>query len=492
MFESAEVGNSIDKEVFKSEVPRLREALLAAQTRLAGSDMRAVVLISGSEGAGKTAVLNRLLAWLDARGVRTHAVRKATDEETNRPFAWRFWRELPPAGHMGMFLGSWYTKPLTKTVLKGRSIQRFDQDLTRIIDFERMLSAEGTIVIKLWLHLSRAAQKKRFKEIESDPAQSWRVTRRDWKLLGLYDQAMDVVEHLVRRTSTGEAPWHIIEGGDPHYRDLTVGRIVQKTLDDRLNQRAAEPPRPAPAPVRIEPPGVNIIGQLDQTQALGEKDYEKKLAKLQGELAELARELYNQKQSMVLVFEGSDAAGKGGAIRRLTEAMDARDYAHISVAAPTDEERAHPYLWRFWRQIPYRGRVTLFDRSWYGRVLVERVEGFATPPEWQRAYSEINQFEEQLTDFGIIVLKFWLAITPEEQLERFKSRQKTPYKQYKITDDDWRNRDRWDSYIAAACEMIEKTNTQSAPWILVESNNKEWARIKVVSTVVSHLKNLLN
>src|SRR5262245_21599234 len=191
---------------------------------------------------------------------------------------------------------------------------------------------------------------------------------------------------------------------------------------------------------------------------------------------------------MLLVFEGPDAAGKGGSIRRLTQAMDARLYQVISVAAPTDEERAHPYLWRFWRHLPRMGRVTIYDRSWYGRVLVERVEGFCRTADWQRAYGEINAFEKQLTDFGVILIKFWLTISPEEQLARFKDRQTTPYKQYKITEEDWRNRNKWDFYEAAACDMIEKTSVETAPWVLVEANNKEWARIKVLKSIVRRLK----
>jgi polyphosphate kinase 2 (PPK2 family) len=224
------------------------------------------------------------------------------------------------------------------------------------------------------------------------------------------------------------------------------------------------------------------------TRTLDEGTYEQKLLKYQGKLNFLARRLYKEERSMILVFEGPDAAGKGGAIRRLTAAMDARDYQVIAVAAPTDEEQAQPYLWRFWRQLPRLGRVTIFDRSWYGRVLVERIEGFCTPDDWQRGYVEINAFEEQLTDFGILVLKFWLAITPEEQFSRFQDRQTTPYKHYKLTEEDWRNRDKWHAYEVAACEAIEKTNTTAAPWVLVEANNKDWARIKVLKTVVRTLE----
>jgi polyphosphate kinase 2 (PPK2 family) len=223
-----------------------------------------------------------------------------------------------------------------------------------------------------------------------------------------------------------------------------------------------------------------------------EKAYEKKLLKHQGDLARLTRRLYEVRKSLILVFEGPDAAGKGGTIRRLTTAMDARLYRVISVAAPTEEERAHPYLWRFWRHLPRLGRATIYDRSWYGRVLVERVEGFCEPEAWQRAYGEINTYESQLTEFGIVLIKFWLAISAEEQLRRFKERETTPYKQYKITEEDWRNRAKWNAYEAAACDMIERTSTEAAPWVLVEANDKNHARIEVIRTVCDRLEKALH
>ena len=299
-----------------------------------------------------------------------------------------------------------------------------------------------------------------------------------------------VAGQLLSHTNTAEAPWVIVEARDARYRNLTVAR----TLLEKLRQRLDRPSEPAfrKPEVDLKPASVNVLNRLDLSKKLDEPEYEKKLLKYQGKLARLSRRLYDERRSLILVFEGPDAAGKGGAIRRLTAAMDARDYRVISVAAPTDEERAHPYLWRFWRHLPRRGRLTIYDRSWYGRVLVERVEGFATPEEWQRAYAEINAFEEQLTEFGTIVLKFWLALSPEEQLRRFREREETPYKQYKLTEEDWRNRDRWDSYEAAACDMIEKTSTEAAPWTLVEANNKEWARVKVLSTVTRHLGKALD
>jgi AMP-polyphosphate phosphotransferase len=491
MFESAEVGNKVDKTTYKNEVALLRADLLAAQKELALSPFSVVLTVAGVGGAGKSEIVNLLLEWLDARGVRTYAMGKPTEEEKQRPGMWRYWRLLPPRGRMSIFFGSWDTDPIMDCVHGRLTLAELELSADRIIDFERMLHNENTMLLKFWLHLPRKAQKKRLKKLESDPEQRWRVTPEDWRLYRHYDEFRRVSEHLLRHTSTGEAPWTIVEGTDRRFRNLAVGRALLQALRSRLAE-ARQQPRPEAHPLLIQPEPRNVINQLNLELALDSGDYEEKLKKGQAELNRLSRLLRAKQRSLLLVFEGPDAAGKGGTIRRLITAMDARDYQVISVAAPTDEERAHPYLWRFWRHLPRRGRTTLYDRSWYGRVLVERVEGFCTQAEWQRAYAEINGFEEQLTEAGIIVQKFWLAISPEEQLKRFKERQTTPYKQYKLTEEDWRNRNRWDAYEAAACDMIEKTSVEEAPWTLVEANNKEWARIKVLKTVIRRLEKALD
>jgi polyphosphate:AMP phosphotransferase len=491
MFESAEVGNKIDKQTYRAAAPQVRAALLEAQRELAAANFSVIIVVAGVEGAGKSETVNLLLEWLDARGIQTHAMHEPTDEEAQRPPLWRFWRVLPPKGRIGIFFGSWETNPIRERIEGRLTRAQLDQALDRDVAFERMLSSEGTLIVKFWLHLSRRKQKKRLKALEGDPRQAWRVSREEWRQYRRYAEYRSVSEYVLRRTDIAEAPWIIVEGADRRYRTLTVAQRLLTLLRDRLDRAKAEPPPPQPEPVALQPPPVNVINQLDMTLALSPEKYKEDLLEAEGELNRLMRRLRKRGRSMMLVFEGADAAGKGGAIRRLTAAMDARDYRVISVAAPTDEERAHPYLWRFWRQVPPHGKVTIYDRSWYGRVLVERVEGFCAPADWQRAYGEINGFEEQLTEAGIIVVKFWLAITPEEQLRRFQDRETTPYKQYKITEEDWRNRAKWDAYEAAACAMVEKTSTESAPWVLVEANNKEWARIKVLRTVIDHLRNAL-
>jgi polyphosphate:AMP phosphotransferase len=383
-----------------------------------------------------------------------------------------------------VLLSSWYSSPIVDRVFKRLAAPEFDQRLDEIVEFERMLVKENVLLVKLWFHLSKSEQKSRFKALEKDPDTRWRVTPTDWVFHKKYDRFRKVCERALMKTSTGGAPWNVIEGTDRRYRDLEAGRVILEALRNRSEESKAAPPRKV-VPDRPKPKARNVIRRLDLSLKLAEKPFEERLEKLQGRLGLLTRRLREKGRSMILAFEGPDAAGKGGTIRRLTRAMDARLYRVDSVAAPTDEEKARPYLWRFWRDLPRTGRVTLYDRTWYGRVLVERIEGFATPGEWGRAYNEINAFESQLADFGVIMRKFWIAISPEEQLKRFKDRQVTPYKQYKITEEDWRNREKWNAYEAAACEMIERTSTRQAPWTLIEGEDKNWARIKVLETVVA-------
>lgn len=487
MFEAVEVGAEVGKTAFKKEAERLRLELLKAQKRLPEAKVPLVVLVSGVEASGKTTFTNTLLEWLDARGVQVHAPWDPTDEEAERPPFWRWWRALPPAGRAAVFLGSWYSEPIVERVFKKSSEAELDAALERIEGFERMLVSEGAAVVKLWFHITEAEQRKRLKSLESDPETRWRVTERDWKFHKRYDRFRAVSERALRKTSTGPAPWTLVEATDKRHLTLTAARAVLDALNARLDAPAPTKAPPAKAP-RRPAAGKNALKALDYSLKLSEKDYDERMAEAQGRIGRLTRRLRKEGRSLTLVFEGADAAGKGGAIRRLTHAMDARLYRVISTAAPTDEERGHPYLWRFWREVPRAGRVTIYDRSWYGRVLVERLEGYCAEADWKRAYSEIGAFEEQLVEAGTILRKFWLAITPEEQLKRFKDRETTPYKQYKIGPDDWRNRAKWDGYEAAACEMFEKTSTAEAPWVLVEAVDKRWARVKIAETVAAALK----
>ncbi|MEO8740529.1 MAG: polyphosphate:AMP phosphotransferase [Casimicrobiaceae bacterium] len=492
MLESAEIGHKIAKAVYAREEPKLREALLDAQYQLSQANRGPIlVLLSGVEAGGRGETANKLTEWMDPRFIRVMAFANRTPEEAQRPTAWRYWRALPRKGRIGVFMNAWYTEMMLAFVGGHIDRSRLDANMQAIREHEQMLSDEGVVLLKFWVHLSKSEQKKRLEKLEDDPHTRWRVTRDDWDAYRIYSKSHQLWEHLLRETSTGNASWYVVEGTDERYRNLTVGKILLASLQTTLATAPAAPKHAVtpPAPSVID--NVKLIRDLDLTQKLSDKDYQRDLEKYQRKLAKLTRNKRFAKRSLILVFEGADAAGKGGAIRRVTGALDARLYVTVPIAAPSDEERAHPYLWRFWRQIPAQGGIVIFDRSWYGRVLVERVEGFCAPIDWMRAYSEINQFEEQLVDGGAIVVKFWLQISKAEQLRRFKEREKVAFKQFKITADDWRNRKKWDAYQVAISDMVDRTSTEIAPWTLVEAEDKNFARVKVLRTITDTLERAL-
>jgi len=488
MFESAEIGHTISKSVFREAVPVLRAALLEAQVRLhENKKIPVVVLISGQDGAGKGETINVLYEWMDPRFITTLAFAEPTDEEKERPNMWRFWRSLPPKGRIGIFAGSWYSDPIRQRIQGDISLKELDARADQINRFEKMLVNEGALVLKFWFHLTKDGQKKRLKELESNPHTAWRVTKWNWDRLKTYDKLQDTAGHLLRMTNTAWSPWVVVEGTDDRYRSLTVGKIVLDALQKKLASTGKQDTPVAPM-MRVDTDGRNVLSELNLDHKLSDKSYKTALAKWQGRLSELIRDPRFKNRSLVCAFEGADAAGKGGAIRRIGAALDARQYQINPVAAPTEEERNQPYLWRFWRNLPRRGKVAIFDRTWYGRVLVERVEGFCSENDWTRAYSEINDFEHELSDAGVIVVKFWLQISEEEQLKRFKEREKIEFKRFKITQEDWRNREKWDDYQVAICDMVERTSTANARWTLVEANDKNYARIKILRTLCERLE----
>lgn len=488
MFESAEIGHKISRKDYKAAEPELRAALLDVQRQLlAQKHCAVVVLVNGVDGAGKGETVNLLNEWMDPRHIRTEAFGAMDAAQLQgHPPMWRFWQVLPPRGHIGILFGSWYTDPVADHLAGHEKKERFAQRLEQIREFERMLVAEGVLLIKLWFHMTEAGIRRRFKALEADPRTAWRVKPADWKRLDNHDKHMAVWAHALRKTNTAEAPWLVLDGTDPAYRSLTVGRHLLSQIQHRLAGPAPTDHHAAPSPP-APLDGRALLDTLDYSQQVSKVDYQDQLALLQGRLDGLLRSPAMARRSVVLVFEGMDAAGKGSTIRRITQAIDARHYRVIPVAAPNESERAQPYLWRFWRYLPSWGHTTVFDRSWYGRVLVERVEGFCAEHDWMRAYDEINAFEEQLSQAGAVVVKFWLAITPEEQLHRFQERQNTPHKAYKITDEDWRNREKWPLYARAVDDMIDRTSTEYAPWHVVASDQKWWSRLAVLQTLCERL-----
>jgi polyphosphate:AMP phosphotransferase len=505
MFNTAELGQRVDKSEFKQRELILREDLLALQQRLRNEGRFPVILdFAGVRGAGKGTSANLLNKWMDARWIVTQAYNEPSDEEAERPTAWRYWRNLPPRGQIGIYLSGRYSNPLLNYVYGKSTENQFCKELERINDFEKALADDGAMVLKFWMHISHGVQKERLELLENDPLRSWRLSPDDWKHWEMYDRFIEAAEKIISQTNTGHAPWEIIEGEDYYFRSLRVGEILQQRLErhlikEQVRQKYLSEFRDKVSEDVSQPvtdgnggPGKTIMDGLDLTHSIGKKPYREKLAICQARLATLHQQAVQKGLSTILVFEGPDAAGKGGAIRQVTEALDARNYKVYPFAAPTDVEHSFHYLWRFWSCISRAGRMTIFDRSWYGRVLVERIEQFAGDDEWRRAFAEINDFEDQLIEHGIVLRKFWMHISKDEQLRRFKEREETPYKRWKLVEEDWRNRERWDDYASAAHKMIQRTSVKKSPWILVENENKRYGRIKVLNSVCDALEHALD
>jgi len=537
MSQTGELAKKISREDFDRLASPLRNELLRLQDELKSEDFPVILMFAGVAGAGKAEALNLINEWMDPRWLVTRAYGPPSDEESQRPEYWRFWRDLPPKGRIGLFVGSWYHRPLQDFVYKRIGKNEFNAALEDIAAFERTLADDGALIIKFWMHLDGATQKKRMKAMEKDQVHSWKISNQDWKHFKHNRRFEKANGIAIEKTNTCGARWIVVDGTDSRFRSLKILTSVRDAIVDhrkkrsvrrkivskaqlRANQsRAADlkrieqtadklekesqsaairkrkastlsklPARTGKVLKKDSPGSLNVLDQLDMSASLSEEKYAQALRKRRAELGTLCRDLHFNGKSALILFEGPDAAGKGGAIRRLTGSMDARDYRVIPVAAPTEEERAYPHLWRFWRHLPGAGRIAIFDRSWYGRVLVERVEGFAQPDEWMRAYGEIKEFEKQLVARGLIVLKFWVHITKDEQCRRFKEREAISYKAWKLTPEDWRNRGKWDDYSVAVHEMVERTSTKHAPWTIVEGNDKKFARIKILETVCDRLR----
>ncbi len=485
MFKSALIPRQLDKEDYRIALPELRQTFLNLQMQLIDEKrFPVIVVIEGVDGSGKADLVHKIYEWGDPHFLRANAFGSDSTSEAYYPSMWRYWSVLPPKGKIGFFLGSWYYKPLLTRVLDGLSQAEFESKLRAINRFEELLTSEGALLLKLWLSLPQdeadgKANNKKQQSLLSF-TQWGNLTKKELKR---FDGA---VEMLGRITSTATAPWIVVPSNDRRYRDIMAGQAICTAVKKRLSSKGT---LASSAPAIISPlDGRTVLDELDMTLTLEKEEYEKQMDKGQLTLSKLCENAKFSEKGLVLIFEGADAAGKGSSIRRVVRALDPRKVEAHAIAAPTDEEGAQPYLWRFWRRIPKRGHVGIFDRSWYGRVLVERVEGFCSEADWMRAYDEINDFEQELVESGLIIVKFWLAISQEEQLARFKARENIPFKQYKLTNEDWRNREKWNDYSLAVNDMVDRTSTNYAPWTLVEANCKRFARVKVLKTICQKIE----
>ncbi len=471
-------NSGYDKKQVKQEIKQLQAALYALQHPLEKAGLPVCMIFEGFSAAGKGDTIAQVIAELDPRGYKVYANREATDEQARRPMLWGFWGQIPSKGHMSIFDRSWYNRALAHIEDSPKQAEALMESINT---FERQLCDDGYLLLKFFLDIDKDEQEKRLSELADDDATAWRVTPRDWQRNEHYTDRRKMMEMVMQKTDSEFAPWHRIDNNKRKKGIKQVLEIVHDALQKALSDGA---PRPQNQPAKhFELLSTTPLARVDLSPALSDEEYRKALDEEQKKLEKLHGYLYQKKTPVVLAFEGWDAAGKGGAIRRLSRALDPRGFEVLPVAAPTRDELAHHYLWRFWRDLPKDGHVALFDRSWYGRVMVEKLENLTPQRRCEQAFAEINEFEQELCDWGAVVCKFWIHIDKDEQLNRFTLRQNTPEKQYKITDEDWRNREKWERYELAVDEMIRRTSTPCAPWIIVEGNNKKYARIKVLKTV---------
>ena len=525
MLDTIVLKQKVGKKEFKRKLPKLRRELRMLQQQLREQGIPLIVLFEGWDGAGKGEIIKSLVKRLDPRGYKVWPISAPLREEALRPFLWRFWRKTPAEGRMAVFDRSWYGRVLLERIDRRVKKAQWNIAYQEIKHLERQLSDHGTVIVKFLLHISKKEQKKRLKAMEKDPLLKWKVSKEDWKHHRQYDKYYKAYDEALEKTSTHYAPWSIVEATDLRFAQLKVfeeliaaarlaversqQQLTAKTPPVKAGAARAGTARAGTARAGAAEAGAakagasgglrwmakldrkTILDEVDLSLALDKGSYKKRLAKLQVELRDWEYKLFKKRVPLIVLYEGWDAAGKGGNIKRMTENLDPRGFDVVPVTAPSEEEKSHHHLWRFWRDIPKAGHMCIFDRSWYGRVLVERIEGFCSELQWRRAFQEIREFERMLVRAGVVLVKFWIHISKEEQLRRFKAREADPYKSYKLTEEDWRNRSKWEQYEEAVVDTLNRCSTSYAPWTIIEGNDKYWARVKTIETVIKALEDAL-
>jgi len=489
MFEKYDLKKSVDDHTFNKAIEPLQLQLGALQRALRDNKVPTIIVVEGWNASGITMAINELIQFLDPRGFSLFSIGSPTDEERARPLLWRYWIQTPAKGRIAIFARSWYSRSLAEQVSGIEWKKAIKRSISTINNFERQLSDDGTIILKFFLHISKEEQKKRLNARENDPLTSWMITKGEWDFHNQYDSYLPIIEQFIEETDHPYAPWTVVEATDKNHATLRVYSTVIKALEKRISSLDSRERNHKKNDI-IKPKRNDVKRRSEAQASYTKTEYEKKLLEYQGRIRNIHYLLYKRKVPLVIVFEGWDAAGKGGNIMRLVRFMNPRGYDVIPIGRPDTTESDHHYLWRFYTRFPKAGDVTIFDRSWYGRVLVERVEGLCEEYEWKRAYNEINEMEEAYVESGGGLIKFWLEISWDEQLKRFKNRQADPLKQWKINDEDWRNREKWDQYEAAVEEMLARTSTPAAPWTVVESDDKWFARLKTLKTVIDYSEGL--
>ena len=477
------------EEELKARLKAAREKLAGQQTLIKEHKLPVLVLVEGWGTAGKGSVIGQMIRNIDPRFFKVAPMDQPTEEEKRKPFLCRYFTKIPEAGKF-MFLDSGWMDEVTRNRVHGEMEQKsYEQRIDSIRRFERQLTDNGYLVMKFFCHISEKEQKKRIEDLVEEIDTRWRVSENDKWQNKHYEKCLEVFDRYMEDTNNPSAPWYVIDAKSKKWAELQALEILTQGIEIALqNQSLAVPLLQNVFPLEKVPK----LSEIPlENKSLSDEEYKEQLTKLQNHLKELHNRLYRKKVPVVIVYEGWDAAGKGGNIKRITEALDPRGFEVQPIASPEPHEKARHYLWRFWMRLPKTGHIAIFDRSWYGRVMVERLEGFCSENDWKRAYNEMNEFEKELHDWGAVIIKFWVQIDKDTQLARFTDRQNTPEKQWKITDEDWRNREKWDEYEVAVNEMIQKTSTTFAPWHILESVDKKYARIKALKIVIEELEKVL-
>lgn len=478
-----------ERDEIKEELKTAREQLAGYQLKIKEAKLPVMVIFEGWGAAGKGSVIGKVIRNIDPRFFKVKNFAAPTADEKRYPFLYRYLLEIPEAGKF-TFFDTYWLEEVANGVMSGEmSEEEYKQKIHSINTTERSLHDNGYLILKFFFQIGRKEQKKRLEALAADKNTRWRVNGEDRKENRNYGKCLEVYDRFLEDTNRSVAPWYIIDAEDKKWAELQVLRFLNQGIDTALkNQALAAPILQNPFPLK-QMPKLEDISLKDKT--MSEETYREELGRLQKELNHLHYELYRKKIPVIIAYEGWDAAGKGGNIKRVAGALDPRGYEVHPIASPEPHEKVRHFLWRFWTRLPKTGHIAIFDRTWYGRVMVERLEGFCSENDWQRAYNEINEFEKELTDWGAVVIKFWVQIDNETQLERFTERQNTPEKQWKITDEDWRNREKWDQYETAVDEMLQKTSTAYAPWHILESVDKKYARLKALRIVIEEIEKAL-
>ena len=473
-----------DKETIRSEIRDLRARLVAQQQKVRAGKLPVLVLIEGWSAAGKGSLIKEIISEMDPRFYQVVSPAVTPESEARYPFLYPYAKAIPENGQLVFLDSGWMECAVRHHLRLEITKEEYKRRIRMVNEFERQLRDGGYLILKIFLHITPEEQHSRLQSLRKSADTEWRVTKDDLWQHEEYDHFLKAYDGFMDKTCKA-VPWHVLDGKHRKaaVRDalrLLVGKIDQSLEEGRFTG--------APFDEEFALVRMPKLKDVDLSPVISDEEYKKELKKLQSRLSELHNILYRKRIPVILCYEGWDAAGKGGNIRRVAYPLDPRGVDVHPIASPEPHELNRQFLWRFWTRLPRSGHICIFDRTWYGRVMVERLEGFCSEKDWQRAYNEINEFERQLTDWGAVVLKFWIHIDQDTQLARFTDRQNTPEKQWKITDEDWRNREKWPQYEIAVDEMLQKTSTKNAPWYIIESNDKKYARIKTLRLIVKELE----